>query len=134
MKKIPTAEELKVNYKDYYILLTSNLLGEKFDIIRCVSTRVGHTQIIKADGSPHWFAASIQSCLDDGTLVQFSHQNYTKLHVEAALKAASESRAIELFNNTWYSYSFEPSTILSRINIKINKESILSAYPLTNIQ
>ena len=60
---------------------------------------------------------------------------FAKLHVEAALKEASESRCIEMLNKTWYAYSLEPGTkVLERINITVNKNSILNSYPLTNIK
>jgi hypothetical protein len=60
---------------------------------------------------------------------------FAKLHVEAALKEASESRCIKMLEKTWYEYSLEPdTTILARINITVNKDSILNSYPLTNIK
>ena len=60
---------------------------------------------------------------------------FAKLHVEAALKAASESRCINMYDKTWFAQSLEPGTkILDRVNITVDKESILNAYPLTNIK
>lgn len=82
---------LNEHYKDYYILLETNLLGDKFDIIKCLSTRAGWTIIDKANGQQHAFAASIQYGLDNNWFIPFSHVNFTKLHVEAALKAAADS-------------------------------------------
>jgi len=62
-------------------------------------------------------------------------KNFAKLHVEAALKKASESRCINMLEKTWYEYSLEPgTTILARINITVDKDSILNSYPLTNIK
>lgn len=48
---------------------------------------------------------------------------FAKLHVEAALKAAAEKGQVD----------FEPEDY-DGSTAHINKESILSAYPLTNIQ
>ena len=60
---------------------------------------------------------------------------FAKLHVEAALKAASESRCINMYDKTWFAQSLEPSTkILDRVNITVYKDSILNAYPLNNIK
>jgi len=60
---------------------------------------------------------------------------FAKLHVEAALKEASESRCIKMLEKTWYEYSLEPNTtILARINITVDKDSILNSYQLTNIK
>ncbi|MFA9239426.1 MAG: hypothetical protein ACEQSQ_05990 [Candidatus Paceibacteria bacterium] len=51
-------------------------------------------------------------------------KRFAKLHVEAALKAAVENaEAIEGWNSG-----------LAGSAASVNKESILSAYPLTNIQ
>lgn len=51
-------------------------------------------------------------------------KKFAKLHVKAALKAAAENaEAIEGWN-----------TGFSGNAASVNKESILSAYPLTNIQ
>jgi len=60
---------------------------------------------------------------------------FAKLHVEAALKAASESRCINMYDKTWFAQSLEPGTkILDRVNITVYKDSILNAYPLNNIK
>lgn len=84
MNKTP-AEELNESYKNYYILLESSLLGEKFDIIKCISTREGWTEIVRADGGGHWFAASIKYGLEQKWFVAFSHVEFAKLHTQAAL-------------------------------------------------
>lgn len=46
-------------------------------------------------------------------------KDFAKLHVEAALKAASEKAEI---------------TYLNKYNLEIDKESILNSYPLDNIK
>jgi hypothetical protein len=62
-------------------------------------------------------------------------KEFAKLHVEAALKEASESRCIKMLEKTWYEYSLEPGTsVLARINITVDKDSILNSYSLTNIK
>ena len=116
---IPTAEELKKGYKDYYILLSSSLLGDKFDIIKCVNTRESWTTIIKANGTEHSFAASIDWGLEQKWFIPFSHTAYTKLHVEAALEAATKVLDV----NKDGDYLQYPTT-----------ERILNSYPLINIK
>ena len=60
---------------------------------------------------------------------------FAKMHVEAALKAASESRCINMYEKTWFTQSLEPGTkILDRVNITVYKDSILNAYPLNDIK
>jgi hypothetical protein len=60
---------------------------------------------------------------------------FAKLHVEQALKAASESRCINMYDKTWFAQSLEPGTkILDRVNITVDKDSILNSYLLTNIK
>jgi hypothetical protein len=64
------------------------------------------------------------------TMIEFA-----KLHVEAALKAASESRCINMFDKPWKAYSLEPGTkILDVVNITVNKNLIINSYPLENIK
>lgn len=89
-KNTPPAVELNDFYKGYYILLRDNLLGKTLDIIRVVSSRESRTEIVKADGSDHWFAANIEYLVDRGDAVPFSHFTFAKIHKEAALKAAYE--------------------------------------------
>jgi hypothetical protein len=53
---------------------------------------------------------------------------FAKLHVEAALKAAAE-------NAETYEYQYEdPCTECGRTSVYIKEDSILNAYPLSNIQ
>lgn len=60
---------------------------------------------------------------------------FAKLHVEAALKAASESRCINMLGQTWFAQSLEPGTkVLDRINIIVDKDSIFNSYPLDQIK
>jgi hypothetical protein len=56
--------------------------------------------------------------------------DFAKLHVKAALQAAADSRCIKMFDQTWYAQSLEPGTkVLDRVDITVDKESILNAYP-----
>lgn len=61
--------------------------------------------------------------------------DFAKLHVEAALKQASEDGKIEL-SKDWIrkEETIRPGSLIAPITIKINKDSILQAYPLTNIK
>ena len=71
---------------------------------------------------------------DDDTIYKAMIE-FAKLHVEAALKEASESRCIDMYGKTWFSQSLEPGTkVLDTINITIDKDSILNSYPLDNIK
>lgn len=45
---------------DKLYLLIDSLLGKAGDIITVLSTRNGHTDIIKANGDKHWFACSTE--------------------------------------------------------------------------
>lgn len=44
---------------DKVFMITNNLLGKYGDIITIISTRESHTEIIRADGNPHWFACEV---------------------------------------------------------------------------
>jgi hypothetical protein len=60
---------------------------------------------------------------------------FAKLHVEQALKEASESRCIKMHDKIWFAQSLEPGTkILDRVNITVDKDSILNSYPIENIK
>lgn len=60
---------------------------------------------------------------------------FAKIKVQEALQAASESRCLEMFGQTWYAQSLEPGTkVLDRVNITVNKEAILNSYPLDSIE
>ena len=60
---------------------------------------------------------------------------FAKLHVEQALKEASESRCINMYNKTWFAQSLEAGTkVLDRVNITVDKDSILNSYSLDNIK
>ena len=77
--------------------------------------------IANAESIEHWIS---QHCIE-----------FAKLHLEPALKAASESRCINMYNKTWFAQSLEPGTkILDRVNITVDKDSILNSYPLDNIK
>jgi hypothetical protein len=70
----------------------------------------------------------------EGRLIK-ALQEFAKLHVEAALKEASESRCIKMHDKIWFAQSLEPGTkILDRVNITVDKDSILNSYPLDNIK
>lgn len=121
MNTIPTAE-LNTSYKDFYILLRSSLLGEKFDIIKCLSTRTSWTTIIKANGQEHSFAASIEHGIKEKWFVPFSHVEFAKLHVQAQQEAILKKAKIKITGNAWFQKS------------KIDKDSIINAYSLDNIK
>jgi hypothetical protein len=60
---------------------------------------------------------------------------FAKMHVKAALEAAAKSRCIRMFDQTWHAQSLAPSTkILDRVDITVDKQSILNAYPDEKIQ
>jgi len=80
----PKAELAKL-HKDYYILLENSLLGKRFDIIRCVSTRQGSTFIIKENGEQHWFAASMEYGVKEKWFIPYSHTEFAKIAVKKAL-------------------------------------------------
>lgn len=77
-KKTPISELIE-HFKSYYILLEHSMLGKKFDVIKCVSTRENRTDIIKADGNSHWFAADIAYAIEKNWFVPFSHTEYARL-------------------------------------------------------
>ena len=60
---------------------------------------------------------------------------FAKLHVEAALKEASENGMVEL-SKDWITkqQTIHPNQLVSMIEIKINKDSILNSYSLENIK
>ena len=93
------------------------------------------------------FAAwSLQQCWQSTTL-QASHKiKFAKLHVEAALKAASEQDTIKAYYEEWkddelvmddddnFESLYEgPVPTGGKVYI-VDKDSILNAYPLTNIK
>lgn len=61
---------------------------------------------------------------------------FAKLHVEAALKAASEKATLlENGNLTYFDrYIVEEGNHYSETEIDVNKDSILNSYPLENIK
>lgn len=109
-----TIEELKQNYKDYYILLETNLLGKRFDIIKCLSTRPLWTTIVKADGNQHSFAASIEYGLKEKWFVPFFHIEYAKKLLEEYTNRIVKN--VKTFHVGYGGYM-------------INKESITSQLP-----
>lgn len=55
---------------------------------------------------------------------------FANLHVKEALEAAAESRCIRMFDQTWHAQSLAPNTkILDRVDITVDKQSILKSYP-----
>ena len=76
--------------------------------------------------------------LDSGCIwsnIEETMVEFAKLHVEAALKAAGESRCINMFGQTWFAQSLEPGTkVLERVNITVDKDSILNSYLLDSIK
>lgn len=60
---------------------------------------------------------------------------FAKLHVEAALKAASENGKI-ILDKDWVrkEQTIHPNQLVGPVTIKVYSESILNAYPLENIK
>lgn len=60
---------------------------------------------------------------------------FAKLHVQTALETTPESRCIKMFDQTWYAQSLIPgTTIIGKIDITIDKDSIINDYPLNLIK
>lgn len=59
---------------------------------------------------------------------------FAKLHVEVALKEASENASLYLHNDTWRNRSDIKTVECSGYNASIDKDSIRNAYPLENIK
>jgi hypothetical protein len=61
---------------------------------------------------------------------------FAKMHVTAALKEASENAKASL-GKDWISRKEQkiyPGQLVDSITIRVNKDSILNSYPLTNIK
>ena len=61
---------------------------------------------------------------------------FAKMHVEAALKKASKNAKASL-GKDWISrkeQEIHPGQLVDTIIIKVDKDSILNSYPLTNIK
>ena len=60
---------------------------------------------------------------------------FAKLHVEAALKEASEKAKASL-GKDWIrkEETIHPGQLVDSITIRVNKDSILNSYPLSNIK
>jgi hypothetical protein len=60
---------------------------------------------------------------------------FAKIQVEAALKAASESRCINMYGKTWFAQRIEVGIkLLDAVNITVDKNTIINSYPLENIK
>jgi hypothetical protein len=61
--------------------------------------------------------------------------DFAKVHVEAALKEASENAKASL-GKDWIrkEETIHPRQLVDTIIIKVDKDSILNSYPLTNIK
>lgn len=66
-------EEIKTG--DKLFLTRENMLGKIGDIITVVNTRLGHTEIIKANGNKHWFACEVNYQREDSYLKVIYSQN-----------------------------------------------------------
>jgi hypothetical protein len=66
----------------------------------------------------------------ESTMVEFA-----RIHVEAALKAASEKAKASL-GKDWIrkEETIHPGQLVDTIIIKVDKDSILNSYPLSNIK
>ena len=60
---------------------------------------------------------------------------FAKLHVQAALESAVENGKVRLAND-WVrkQETIHPNSLVGSITIKLDKQSILNAYPLDNIK
>jgi hypothetical protein len=60
---------------------------------------------------------------------------FAKMHVEAALKEASENAKASL-GKDWIrkEETIHPGQLVDSITIRVNKDSILNSYPLSNIK
>jgi len=62
-------------------------------------------------------------------------RDYAKLHVEAALKAASENAYVEYIDlDTNEIFDYTDVITDDNVGADVNKKSILNAYPLENIK
>ena len=122
MKHNKPSSELEESYKDYYILLESNLLGDRLDIIKCLNTREHHTNIVKANGDEWWFAGSIKYCIDNKQMIPFSHIEFAKLHCQEQINSIINNVEIDSRDEHM---QYSPS---------VNEKSIINAYPLSNIK
>lgn len=49
--------------------------------------------------------------------------------INQTLKTVAETRCLKIFGKNWFAYSFEPgSKFLDRVNITIDKESIINTF------
>lgn len=62
-------------------------------------------------------------------------KNFAKYHVEQALNVVNENAKVE-FSKDWIrkTETINPNSLLDTINVKVNENSILDAYPLENIK
>ena len=64
-----------------------------------------------------------------------SHIEFAKLHVEAALKAASENAYVEYIDlDTNEIFDYTDVIFDANVGADVNKKSILNAYPIENIK
>ncbi len=70
-----------------------------------------------------------------GTSISECMIEFAKLHVEAALKKASKNAKASL-GKDWIrkEETIHPGQLVDTIIIKVDKDSILNSYPLTNIK
>lgn len=86
------------------------------------------TQTAKQHFTQYWTGwanspIEIRSNETEDELIERSHIEFAKLHVEAALKAAAENA--EITNKSKFSGDYNPV---------VDEDSILNAYPLDNIK
>ena len=79
-----------------------------------------------------------QKAIDDRTIgndITDLMNAYAKMHVAVALKAASENALVSLAKD-WIrkEETIHPNELIAPITIKVNKDSIINSYPLTNIK
>ena len=88
----------------------------------------------------YWLKTSKDSDISAGLIKPNSCTKFmiefAKMHVEAALKEASENAKASL-GKDWISrkeQKIHPGQLVDTIIIKVDKDSILNSYPLTNIK
>ena len=79
-----------------------------------------------------WNKTDVHFNLEEKQLYTFTEEElnqYTESVIKKALQIAAESTCIKIFNKSRKAYFFEPGTkILERLNIEINKQSIINTF------
>lgn len=103
---IPTAEEFIPHY-----------LGVDCNFMESMREQLSHCSGFNFDNIPDF-------------MIEFA-----KLHVQAQAEAIKDKAQVE-FAKDWIRKedTIKPNSLISSITVKVNEDSILNAYPLTNIK